>query len=730
MKAAPVLVVIAALTVLAATAFGQTATFTGLGHLGGGTSKAYGVSSNGSVVVGESGDSSGNTQAFICTTGQGIKGIGFLNPTYSESWGRGVDVDSEGTIHATGYSQVGGSRNQAFRWEGTAAGTGSMTGLPFLPDGDESAGRALRVDPAGSEVFIVGDAEKAHGAIWHGFRWRSGSGGVLDLQDIIDGNSGAYGIGWRPNGTQIIVGVSNSNWWISGSGNHREAFRWDPDWHIVGITGLDYVCGYGFQIAAGDNGVAETTADRTDLQLIDVGTAGLDREEVIISADIDPNGESWLRTIHWSGGGLVGDDLSWPPGHEADGSSESLSNAVSPDGRFSVGRCTYPDETCGYPHPTFRLFQANFHDDELWGHTCNEVTHFPLGFLDDDNYSEALGVSNAVSPDPSREGVVVVGWSLHVGYRILAGANGVAESTAECDDVQEVPVGTSGLAANTVVVSPGPNDLLNSAVASGDSFESYGIGGSQKRAFVCYVHDSYDLVGFEKEMYDLKTYLESQGLDLSDWELTEARGVSDDGAVIVGIGRHNGVEEGWIARVPTPGCPNLPTITSIEPDTAKTGEVVNATVYGSNFVAGETDVRLAKIGESDIVATGVNVAGDGLSLMCNLGLAGAAGGSWDVVVSRPYCPAATLGGGFQVTLCNDPFADADGDGDVDQVDFGTFQACFTGHAGGVPTGCGCFNRHVDADDPDIDEDDYAEFETCASGPAVAADPACDGPVVP
>jgi len=75
-----------------------------------------------------------------------------------------------------------------------------------------------------------------------------------------------------------------------------------------------------------------------------------------------------------------------------------------------------------------------------------------------------------------------------------------------------------------------------------------------------------------------------------------------------------------------------------------------------------------------------------------------------------------------ITLCNDPKADSDGDGDVDQDDFAAFQACYTGTGGGVPDGCRCFN--TDGDD-DIDSTDLGKFEDCASGPAIPADPTCD-----
>jgi len=76
-------------------------------------------------------------------------------------------------------------------------------------------------------------------------------------------------------------------------------------------------------------------------------------------------------------------------------------------------------------------------------------------------------------------------------------------------------------------------------------------------------------------------------------------------------------------------------------------------------------------------------------------------------------------------FCNDPFADADGDGDVDQDDFAVFQTCFTGSGGGVPEGCNCFDKDPLGGDGDIDSLDFGVFENCASGPAIPADPGCD-----
>lgn len=83
--------------------------------------------------------------------------------------------------------------------------------------------------------------------------------------------------------------------------------------------------------------------------------------------------------------------------------------------------------------------------------------------------------------------------------------------------------------------------------------------------------------------------------------------------------------------------------------------------------------------------------------------------------------------------CNDPFADVDGDSDVDHDDFGIFQRCLFNL---VETAeCDCLDREYKPDntwfdpaedgDGDVDLDDFTKFEACVSGPAVPADKACD-----
>ncbi|MDM8007432.1 MAG: cellulase family glycosylhydrolase [Phycisphaerae bacterium] len=70
-----------------------------------------------------------------------------------------------------------------------------------------------------------------------------------------------------------------------------------------------------------------------------------------------------------------------------------------------------------------------------------------------------------------------------------------------------------------------------------------------------------------------------------------------------------------------------------------------------------------------------------------------------------------------------PPGDADGDGDVDQEDFGTFQACYTGRdPGALPPEC----LFADMDGNGlVDQNDFSMFWACISGPGVLSDPGCD-----
>ncbi len=51
---------------------------------------------------------------------------------------------------------------------------------------------------------------------------------------------------------------------------------------------------------------------------------------------------------------------------------------------------------------------------------------------------------------------------------------------------------------------------------------------------------------------DLNVYLPTLGIDLTGWSLRAAAGVSGDGRVIVGSGVFGGVEQAWVATIPSP----------------------------------------------------------------------------------------------------------------------------------------------------------------------------------
>ena len=83
-----------------------------------------------------------------------------------------------------------------------------------------------------------------------------------------------------------------------------------------------------------------------------------------------------------------------------------------------------------------------------------------------------------------------------------------------------------------------------------------------------------------------------------------------------------------------------------------------------------------------------------------------------------------LGGGLavktSVDVCGAVFADVDNDGDVDQADFGQFQACYSGAGFAVAAECSCFDRDGEnvAGDGDIDAMDLQAFLNCYTGPSI------------
>ncbi len=150
------------------------------------------------------------------------------------------------------------------------------------------------------------------------------------------------------------------------------------------------------------------------------------------------------------------------------------------------------------------------------------------------------------------------------------------------------------------------------------------------------------------------------------------------------------------------------------------GETLSVKITGTNFSAGAS-VKLKRTGQAAISAVNVVVDSD-TQITCDLNLAGAATGKWDVEVTS--CGAASLAEGFEVMpACNNPpqnVVDEAGDGgDVDIIDFSAFSGCFNGPNNPWPgppidsNKCRCFDI---ARDGDVDILDFGAFSQCFNGP--------------
>lgn len=137
---------------------------TNLGVIGGDPgSGAFGVSSDGSVVVGWSGVNGGITRAFRWTSGGGMVALPLIAGGNSAG---AADVSGVGTVVA-GTGTIAGGLNRAFRW---TLGDANLTDLGTLAGNTESFGHAISTDGN----VVVGESW-APGNIAQAFRWQGGT---------------------------------------------------------------------------------------------------------------------------------------------------------------------------------------------------------------------------------------------------------------------------------------------------------------------------------------------------------------------------------------------------------------------------------------------------------------------------------------------------------------------------------------------------------------------------
>ena len=272
------------LLLLVITAMTSAQSFIGLGDLPGGGlfySEAYDVSSDGSVVVGQTYGTNGS-EAFRWTSAEGMVGLGYL-PGGGLTAAYAVSADGNVVV-----GQNNGTGIEAFRW--TSAG--GMIGLGDFPGGQfQSAAFAASADGS----VVVGWGWSVSGL--EAFRWNS-TGGMVGLGDLSGGsfNSGALGV--SSNGS-VVVG------WGTRSSPGIRAFRWTSGGGMTDLGGLP-----------GANSTSRASAVSADGSVVVGRGAGLSGQEAF----------RWT-----SGGGMLG--LGDLPG--SDFNSEAL--GVSHDGSVVVG---------------------------------------------------------------------------------------------------------------------------------------------------------------------------------------------------------------------------------------------------------------------------------------------------------------------------------------------------------------------------------------------------------
>jgi len=183
--------IVSASLLLATAGWSQTLTL--LGTLPGGIwSYAYGVSADGSVVVGMASNAARESRAFRWTQAMGMQDLGTLGGGSSEAWG----VSADGSV-VVGMSVDAATYPRAFRWT-------QATGMQNLGTQDDYGSYAYGVSADGSVVVGASNSRA--------FRWQNGV-----MQDLgTDEASNAYGV--SADGS-VVVGWKSVN-------TRRRAFRW------------------------------------------------------------------------------------------------------------------------------------------------------------------------------------------------------------------------------------------------------------------------------------------------------------------------------------------------------------------------------------------------------------------------------------------------------------------------------------------------------------------------
>lgn len=268
--------------------------FEPLGDLPGGASSsvAYAVSSDGTVVVGGSSSSSSGSQreeAFLWTAASGndpaeMIALGFLSLNNSSAFG--VSGDGSIVVGATTSTMTGPNLLEAFRWtaEDDMESLGELTGGSYL-----SYARAISTD---GTTIVGGSSSTASGAgLVEAFVWTE----ETDMQPLGDLPTGLYDSeALAVNGDGTLIGGRGS----TDSGGGDTAFIWDEvfdmravkdvvedagvdlgTWRLTQVTGISddgrYLVGTGINPSGFEEGWAVDLPEPGALLLQGAVVAGM-----------------------------------------------------------------------------------------------------------------------------------------------------------------------------------------------------------------------------------------------------------------------------------------------------------------------------------------------------------------------------------------------------------------------------------------------------------------------
>ncbi len=307
---------------------------------GGNYSRAWAVSADGSVVVGEAEPSRRAVRWVRSGADYLVEDLGTLGG--SESWAFGVSADGSVVV---GNARDGSQAMRAYRWT-------RETGMVDLGTLDGPQAQAFSVSADGSAVVGVSDSPAGIRA----YRWML-TGGMENLGDLGGGASVAYGI--SADG-QVVVGISVKVW-----PTEIPAFRWTALTGMQSIGTLGGVQGEARAVNADGSAIAGRAQDATaqwrafhwtaSTGMRDLGTlGGVTAEAYAINADgsivagRSRTTEGPWHAARWrvSDVSIVAEDLNVVYASLlAPGDVLERALSISPDGRYIAGSGTHDGAT-------------------------------------------------------------------------------------------------------------------------------------------------------------------------------------------------------------------------------------------------------------------------------------------------------------------------------------------------------------------------------------------------